>query len=292
PLVSWLVYTHNGKNLKTLALWFLPVFLIPLLWPLQSILVGQFDLWIRDVLWQTHRSSYGLGVIAGNFIRVDPVLFIISLAGLAFAAIRKNFFILIWTLPFVAFLALIGYVQYFHSIMLLPIFCIASAVFIMDSCKKINRKKLQKVSSFVIVAGISVFGLASTTMIITADLSKSEFQAMAFVLQHVQNNTDTTILSGPTYSWVFSYIFHKQNVPIDYSEILFGPIKTKNVLLVADPHFLIDIGRGKQLSDVYNETKTIATFDKNASQYNIYRYPYTSMITNDEGNHIDIREKN
>lgn len=291
PLVAWLIYTHNGKSLKTLALWFLPVFLIPLLWPIQSIFAGQFDLWMKDVLWQTHRSGVGLSMIADTFVRIDPVLFILSLAGIAFAAIRKNFFILIWVLPFVAFLALIEYVQYFYSIMLLPVFCIASAVFIMSLCKKINREKLQKILPIVVVAGIGIFGLTSTVMLITNDVSKSEFQTMAFVLQHVKNDTDTTILSSPTYSWVFDYVFHQDNVRIDYSDILFGPVKTKHVLLVADPHFLIDIGRGKQLSDLYDTTSTIATFDENMSKYDISKYPYTSMAQNYEGNHIEVKIK-
>lgn len=289
PLVAWLIYSSN-KNLKLLSLWFLPVFLIPMMWPLQSVSAGQFPMWVTDVLSQTHRHSDGLASISGQFFLIDPVLFILGLAGLVFAAIKKNFFILLWVLPFVVFLYLIGYVQYFYWIQVLPALCIAVAVLIVDLSRKVNKKRLDKFLPLAIVFGISIFGLVNTSMIITTDMSKSEFQALAFVSQHVTNDTDTTILSSPTYSWVLNYVFHEQNVPIDYADILFGPVKTKNVLLVADPHFFIDIGRGKQLGDVYNETSTIATFDGNVTRYDLSRYPYTSMAQNFEGSHIEVKE--
>lgn len=292
PLVAWLIYSHNNKNLKILALWLLPVFLIPLLWPLQSITVDQFDLWVKDVLWQTQRHSNGLPAISGIFLLIDPALFVLGFGGLVFSGIRKNAFILLWFLPFIIFFLLIGYMQYFYWIPVLPVLCIAAAILIVDLSKKVTKKRFQKFFLPVIISGISIFGLVSTTMLITTDMTTSEFETIASVLQHVPNNdTDTTILSGPTYSWIFNYVFHKENVRIDYADILFGPIQTKHVLLVADPHFFIDIGRGKQLSYMYNTTNTIATFDGNVSKYDISIYPYTSLAQNYEGNHIEVKIK-
>lgn len=292
PLIAWLIYSHNDKNLKILALWLLPVLLIPLLWPLQSVTAGQFDLWIKDVLWQTQRHSNGLLAISRIFLLIDPALFILGIGGIVFAGIRKNAFILLWFLPFIIFLVLIGYVQYFYWIPVLPVLCIAAAALIVDLSKKINKEKLQKLLPLTIISGISIFGLVSTTMLITTDMSTSEFETITSVLKQVPNNsTDTTILSSPTYSWIFNYVFHKENVRIDYSDILFGPIQTKHVLLIADPHFFIDIGRGKQLSYVYNTTSTIATFNGSVSKYDISRYPYTSLAQNYEGNHIEVKMK-
>lgn len=33
PLVGFLVYTNNKRDLKIVGLWFIPVILIPLAWP-------------------------------------------------------------------------------------------------------------------------------------------------------------------------------------------------------------------------------------------------------------------
>src|SRR2546430_2220029 len=49
PLVAILVY-QNTKNRKILVLWFIPVILIPLLWPAQSIADNQFHKFVIDVL--------------------------------------------------------------------------------------------------------------------------------------------------------------------------------------------------------------------------------------------------
>ncbi|HXG07311.1 MAG TPA: phospholipid carrier-dependent glycosyltransferase, partial [Nitrososphaera sp.] len=56
PLVAYLVYSNADKKLSIIGLWILPVVLIPLAWPLESVASGQFDIWLKDVLWQTGRD--------------------------------------------------------------------------------------------------------------------------------------------------------------------------------------------------------------------------------------------
>ena len=56
PLVAFLIY-RPSRSLKSLATWFVPVLLIPLIWPVQSIVVGSFDSWTNDVLWQINRDN-------------------------------------------------------------------------------------------------------------------------------------------------------------------------------------------------------------------------------------------
>ena len=54
PLVAYLIY-KNGNNinnkgrLKGLGLWFIPVILIPAIWPAYAISVGQYDKWIEGL---------------------------------------------------------------------------------------------------------------------------------------------------------------------------------------------------------------------------------------------------
>src|SRR5690242_8539810 len=119
PLVAILLY-KNTKNKKTLLLWFIPVILIPLLWPAQSIADNQFHKFIIDVFSQAHRQNHNFVNIVGNFAGYDPVLLVLGIIGTVYAAIKRDSMILLWIIPFVIFLASIGYVQYFYWIMILP----------------------------------------------------------------------------------------------------------------------------------------------------------------------------
>jgi Dolichyl-phosphate-mannose-protein mannosyltransferase len=59
PLVGFLIFKNN-KNLRLLALWFIPVILIPLIWPIYAFSIGELDKWFdveRGVLYQVHRAS-------------------------------------------------------------------------------------------------------------------------------------------------------------------------------------------------------------------------------------------
>ena len=297
PLVGFLVYRNSNRNLKTLGLWFIPVILIPLIWPAQSILLGQFDLWLKDVLWQTGRESGGFGQISALFFTFDPVLFVLGVVGFVFAAKKRDFLLLLWVIPFVIFLSTIGYVQYFHWIPILPAFCIVSARLIIDITKKINRKKIQQILSFSVISAIGVFGLISTTMLITTDVS-SQFEAAAFVSQYIENNKSPdgvnkiTIVSSPVYSWIFNYIFHEENVFTDYRDLLFYPVQTEKVLLISDTHFRSNIKSGEELQMAFEKTTDIEKFTGGILNYDSTKYPYTNMYANYEGSEIEIRINN
>jgi len=289
PLIGGMVYWYSNKNLKILGVWILPVILLPLIWPAQAINVGQFDSWIKDVLWQTQRTSSGIIGISEMFVRIDPVLFILGIAGFVFAAIKKDYFIICWSVPFVLFLSLIGYAQYFHWIPIFPVFCIASAKTIHDLPKLIKKEKIQKITPLIITSIISIFGFVSIAMLISTDMTSAQFQTMSYVLTNL-DDSNTTTLAGPTYSWILKDVFDKKNVLIDYSLILFRPIDTSKILLIADPHFFIDIKRGQQLSDVYNKTSTVASFQGNVINYDLSKYPYGNLAFNYEGSKIEIKK--
>ncbi len=290
PLIAGLVYFNTGKNVKALLLLLIPIVLIPMIWPLQAVSVHQFDVWMRDVIGQTQRSSFGLPYISLVFFKLDPVLFILGIGGTIFAIIRRHYFILFWFVPFVIFLLMIGYNQYFYWIPILPIFCISASVLIVNVLKRFHEKNLNKILPSAMVLGIATFGLISTFLVISVNVTQTEFQTTSFILQHVNDN-DTTVLANPTYEWVLHYVFHKNNTPNDYSFVLFNHLKTDKILLVADPHFLIDLGRGKQLQQIYNDSKTISTFDEDLSKYDLSIYPYSNIKMNVDGEHIQVKMK-
>jgi hypothetical protein len=312
PLVGFLIYknnySHNG-SLKNLGLWFVPVILIPLIWPGYSILVNQFGEWLNGVLWQA-TGRQGIGIMSiDSIFRMDPVLVALGLAGVVLAVIiKRDLFPLLWLIPFLIFISLVGWVVYFHWMLVLPAFCIGAAVLIEDLSHRIARRKKkvqQMLLSFSITSAIGIFGLISTILLITNNFSLSQFEAAAFVAQIVQDrsnhassgesvsnntnnyNNDITIISAPIYSWIFKNVFNKAHVlshPRDSSQ----PI-TKRVLLMVDSsyaHWFSDALTKKEVEDekqvqklgnIYNSTNTIASFADTGVQYDYRIYPYVGI---------------
>ena len=291
PLVAILVY-QNTKSRKILMLWFIPVILIPLLWPIQSIADNQFHKFVIDVLAQAHRQNNNFVNIVGNFAGYDPVLLVLGITGTVYAAIKRDSMILLWVIPFVIFLASIGYVQYFYWILILPAFCIAASKFIIDKMETIKNKRI---ITFSVIASICIFGLTVSTLLITTNVS-GQYEAAAYVIQNVHNSNipkdsnNTTIISSPDYSWLFTYVYKISDVAPDYRYILFHPTYTEKILLISDTHFMGNINAGKQLQDVYNNTIPIKKFYGGVLNYDSKKYPFTNMVPNYEGSVIEIRE--
>ena len=77
PLVGFLIYTiiilMAIRELRNLGLWFIPVILIPLIWPAHAMIIGEFDQWIHGVLWQTTgRPSSPLSGTIKTFFQMIP----------------------------------------------------------------------------------------------------------------------------------------------------------------------------------------------------------------------------
>ena len=289
PLVGSIVFWYNRKCLKTLGLWLIPVIAIPLAWPIQSIWSGHLANWIHDVFYyQTHRmGGSDLYAISKTFAQMDPVLFWLAIAALVFVAIKKDYFIISWFAPFVIFLYLIGYNQYFYWIPIIPVMCIAAGVLIVRLSEKIPRKQIAHASIIIAIFGIGLFGMVNLVQVITTDMTSAQYAAVSFVVNNTKNSDNTSIFTGPTNSWIFTDVFHKS--ALVYYYVLSWPVYTKNVVLVADPHFFLDFSLGKQLVNLYNSTQTVATFDGSISKYNTMHYPYQNLYYTGEGSHIEIR---
>jgi dolichyl-phosphate-mannose-protein mannosyltransferase len=144
PVVGYLIISSvqskdRNSKLKILGIWFIPVFLIPALWPAYALTYGQFEDWLEGIQWQTHRISRPLFDPPESIMDIDPVLVIIGSAGIVYSAIRRDFFCLIWIIPYLLFLYLISYSQYIHLVLLLPIFSVAAAILIENLANKIAK---------------------------------------------------------------------------------------------------------------------------------------------------------
>jgi hypothetical protein len=292
PLVGFLVY-RNNKNLKSLGIWLIPVILIPLIWPAQSILVDRFDSWTNDVFWQINRENAGLPWIIFLLAITDPVLFVAGFAGLAHSFMKRDYFILLWTLPFMTFLAAMGYANFFYWIPILPVLCIGAAKLVFDIIERIKKSK-QKLLTVTILSSITIFGLASTTLLIITNVTSAQIESAAYVSSYLVTSTDEpTVVSNPVYSWIFKYVFNKNHVLSDYRDLLYSPLTDNEgrILLIDDPRFKLDIGNedNQLLNVLYSNTSTIAIFKGNVTNYDLGLYPYTSMVENYEGSEVGIR---
>jgi hypothetical protein len=135
------IITVRKTNLKALGLWFIPVILIPVIWPVYAISVGEFDNWYSGVFSQAERTGIGL-LIINILYKIDPVLVTIGIAGFVYATLMKrDLLLLLWIIPFLIFHILVPWTQHFHWLQEFPAFCIASAVIIDGLANRLGRKK-------------------------------------------------------------------------------------------------------------------------------------------------------
>jgi Dolichyl-phosphate-mannose-protein mannosyltransferase len=237
PLVGFIIFTNNKKSFKALGLWIIPVVLIPLIWPIHTMLAGEFDQWQDGIIYQTTRASKPLFDAINDFYNKDPVLLILGTAGFIFATItRKDLLFVFWLVPFLVFFYAVDYVSHFHMIPLIPAFCIGAAVLIGDLSEKVmkNRRLARRILPFAIISAIGIFGLLSTTSLIVKARNSSDFDVIASVVQYlpdangrlnlvesssgVQSENDeplsgdnghVTIIGTSRHFWILQYVFDR-----------------------------------------------------------------------------------
>lgn len=300
PLVALLIYRNNGRRLRPLGMWFIPVIVIPLIWPAQSLVVGAFNSWTNDVFWQINRENAGLLWIVFLLVITDPLLFVAGFAGLAYSFIRRDMVILLWTLPFMAFLGFMGYANFFYWIPILPALCLGAAKLIFDLTEK-TRKITQNASTIAVLSSFIAFGLISTSLLITTDVTSAQLESAAYAASYLErgegeDSGNLTVISNPVYSWIFTYVFDEDHIMSDYRDTLYLPLDTSRngILLIDDPRFKLDMGieNNQLLQELQRNASAIATFKGKVTNFDLGLYPYTSMIENYEGSEVTIRVNN
>ena len=205
PLIGFLIYKSN-KSFKCLGLWFIPVLILPLIWPAYAISVGQWDKWTYGVNYQTHRAENNpLHYTLYDFAKTDPILLILGLAGFLFAAIKRDLIILLWFIPFLLFLHFIGYVgDLFNLIPVIPASCIAGASLIYSLHRKISNENTQRITYLLIILVISGFGLVNASLLMTQNVNTAKFEAAAFLSNYLNKSasSDISIIANPLYLWI------------------------------------------------------------------------------------------
>jgi len=314
PLVGYLIFTNSpavGRvRIKNLAIWFIPVILIPCLWPAYALIVGEFDLWVGGVTGQMSRiesqASNKLFTAFSNLFKIDPVTLVIGFAGLIYTAFRRDFWLLIWVVPLITFSYFIEWVIYFHLIPLFPAFCIAAAVLIVRIFKFSLWRKL---ISPVLVSAIVCFGLVSSMLLVSLNMNSYQFEAYGAVIKELINNSNnnnatngndsgnaTVTLSNSSksilmghrmYYWIPKYIFKvpfgifpRDALPAGWnSSYMIVQVVTSKACCCQCPYF----------ADVYKATKEHYSFNRDVDIPK--SYPYTGIRSIPAlGKEVSIRE--
>jgi Dolichyl-phosphate-mannose-protein mannosyltransferase len=302
PLVGFLIYTNSNNNnntnsrrrlrLRNLGLWFIPVVLIPFIWPAYSLAIGQFDQWLDGVFWQAGERGENNGAFrsVNTLMNMDPLLIALTFAGLVYAAIKREFIIFLWIIPFMIFLFVIGHVSYWHLIPLFPAFCIVAAKVLVDLSSKITNKNIQKIAPYAIISGIGLFGLISITMLITMNMTSFHYEVEAFLAQHIRDMNYTTdnkitMLASNYWLWLPMYVYD-ENHDNDYKNFYAkGQITTDKILFVGGENFVRSMVRDnrtrenvQELRMLYDKSKILTTIEeKDYSKIYPDRYPYTAI---------------
>jgi Dolichyl-phosphate-mannose-protein mannosyltransferase len=309
PLLGFIILKNSSKvidkktRLQKLGSFLLPVIAIPLIWPVYALSIGEMDRWVEGIIWQTNRIGTSLVGALWNFYVIDPVLFILGIAGLLYVlAIKRDVFLFLFSIPFMIFLYLIEFVSVWHLVPLLPSFTIAAAIIISDLLNIITSRRFKRQVGLIVISGIGIFGLVSTTMIITTNLNPFHFKAVAFaskIITDLNNNDSTTedkltVIGSHRYFWMILHLFDKEHRH-DYKNIFSkSNITTEKVLFIADTGLVsrvtaADGGGFEQIKKKYKDTQIVAAFGENQILYDETSYPYTSMKYNALPGRIDIR---
>jgi hypothetical protein len=311
PLVGLLIYDNaNGsrrRKLKFLGLWFLPVVLIPLIWPTYAISAGELENWLNGLSWQaTELADRPIWNSLSDISKFDPVLFALGISAIIYSALTKrDRLIILWVGPFIVFFYFVDHLRDIHWIPIIPVFCIAVAVLIVDISTKVPTKRLRQIIVFSTISAIGIFGLITTATLVTLNLNSTFFKIYAFIVAYLPSQDeaigndieDRTIMMGHNwmqiYSWIPKYIFDKDH---DFKTFkrFFGSVKEPNlpikdgekVLLLVDGNDLEDFiltestKKNFKQKELYNKTKLVAEFKGKDILHGRNGYPYRTVGEN------------
>lgn len=283
PVVGYIMVSSHG--IGTLAKWLPPVFAIPSAWPAYAAHLGQLDYWFRDVLWQAGRGAGGILPGTGYLFSIDPVMTVLGAASFAYAAAKRDLFLVFWLAPFLVFVGSVGFFQYFHHILLMPAACAAIAYMICDSLRRVKSGAVLAAGSTAAVLCFALFGIVVSSMLINTDMSSAQFDALEDAILNFDDGK-MTLLASPVYTWVLSDVHGMDNVFLDYADILYYAPATDHLYVLVDTHYVHDQERGPELAGAYQNAELIREYTGNVGKYDTGEYPYTSLMFTREGGTI------
>jgi hypothetical protein len=301
PAIGFLVYA-NTRSWRSLAIWIIPVIIIPLIWPAYLISIGEHNSWLDGIKQQADRKDSTLVEFLRKIFNIDPFFLALFIAAVIFAEIKKDYLILLWTISYLIFVASMGaYFRHFHIIILTPVLSIATAKLIVYLSSKISSERIQKLLLSGIVSSIVIFGFLSTLLLITTNLNSTYFDIYRAIAEYLpKTNTENgnsnhdnkiTVIGQDnirSYVWIPKYIQDKDHYYKDAfpSRFVTEPIKTDKILLIEDRRLSRDISDEnktgtaiEKIRSIDDESETVANF-RGHWPYDKDIYPYTSLHEN------------
>ena len=279
PLVGYLIFTNSKWNFKILGLWFIPVILIPLLWPAYSISVGEFNSWLNGIIKQAHRAPNPLYFSITEFLMRDPLLLIVGSIGIILAVVKKDLFILLAVIPFLIFMYFVNYVVLHHLMWVVVILCISASRLFVDILTFVKRYKPLLLLSLGGISLFFVFAFTSTIELVTRNETSQFFGAAALVDQYLEaklitnnnnspdSNKNIKVIGNTFFIWIQQYVFHNDNYVSFFQIPKKLEFENQNVISIIDSRFKRELQRddytGITLRKMFStfDTKSIATFN-------------------------------
>ena len=288
PLVAFLILSKHKKNLKYLAMWSIPVILIPLIWPANAIYLGELDEWFKGLLWQSERSNAGIFGTFQKLFMIDPIFIAISFVSIGFAAIKKDFFIILGVIPFIIFSYFIGYVSYWHLIPLIPFLSFSLSLMVVDLAKRFFQTRYSTLFQFIFILSLIIPSFIISTNLIISNTDDFHFRVISAISREVENfdqdninkfelsnqsdRGKLTILGSNYWLWIPKYIFDRsENFYKNY--FIANDIKTDNILLVAGENFIKTMTRENSskanimdLREIYSQSDVVFKLEQNTTK--------------------------
>jgi hypothetical protein len=306
PLLSFILLTQT-RNFKLFLFWLIPVLAIPSIWPAYAIYSGEFEEWKNDILWQaTERVQRPLAASLQEFFKLDPVLFSLGIVGIVFAAFRRDFFILFWSLPYLFFLYLIGFTNIINLIGIQPVFCMAVSLFLVSVLIRIKKQKYRSALLVALMACIIVFGMTSNIIIASLNMTTSYFMTVAVIAGLIDEESNTPNSSNrnaitlvgyrwvPGFSWILDQVFQKD---VEYQKYYFkADLETDRFILITDRSFYnflsdkdAEIDNLKFAEDLFNKSQVVAQIKDNTTRVDQSIFPYNALHDNRGIGDLEIR---
>jgi hypothetical protein len=311
PLLALIIY-RNNKSVRALALWFMPVLLIPSISPTYAYSLGMFNTWSDGIFYQANRGNQPLFDLTGqvpdnainSLLRIDPILLIMGTISIIYLSVKRDFLVFLWAVPYIILFYSLGYVSFFHFIPLLPVFCIAFAKTIVHISSKLRNKELERYLPYMITLGLGIFGLTYTVMLTTTNLNSTHFKTAAIIadrLPDINNSSPhadniTVIMGESRFLWILKAVFNKDHSYTTYWNDKLPIDKSRGVVLIVERTFDYwkraeeNRTHRQELLNLYNNSQTVLVLNKNTEKYDITKYPFTGMsLPNQDIGRVEIR---
>ena len=326
PLVGYLVYKNSNhlksrSPLKMVFVWLIPIILIPSIWPLYAISVGEFDLWKHGALHQVEREDRRSQIME-SFFNTDSMLLFLGLAGLIYSFLRKNWIVVLWIVPFLIFVYVHGWFNFFHWVIVLPAFCIAGAKLVFELIHKMKfdrtKKSLTLIMVCAIIAGV---GLFNTFIIINRNIEGVAIRGIAESLDYMDRadgldddriDEKITVITNTAHSWIYKYIYNLNYTFDTHRDIGTQKIETKKTIIYQDEaiadrfnqlekkfsSFVIDMGAVKRIcnldiewqkADFRTHTPLMVILSKNDNSSNNIKFTTKGSDSTKNPQRLDLK---